>query len=178
MNSEFAERLKLAFDNATMAEIARRIGVPHATIRNYFQGRMPAADVLIKIGEHTGVSLNWLLTGQGPVHVTATRRVDLDRLLEERIVEVVERVLGERGVTVAEDLGSIDQPPAFDVIGAIRRFGNPQMVMSEWFRHEGREYPEDYGVVFFQGWDSFTAEEKVDAVRDAKKVLDRTLRQQ
>jgi hypothetical protein len=48
--------------------------------------------------------------------------------------------------------------------------------MSEWFRHEGREYPQDFGVVFFQGWESFTESEKLDAVRDARKVLDRTLR--
>ena len=59
MNTDFTERLKQAFDHATMAEIARRIDVPHATIRNYFQGRMPAPDVLIKIAGNTGVSLNW-----------------------------------------------------------------------------------------------------------------------
>ncbi len=177
MNSDFTERLKIAFDHATMAEIARRIEVPHATIRNYFQGRMPAADVLIKIAQHTGVSLNWLLTGSGAMFAVAKRPADLDRLLEERIVQVVERLLGERGINLAEDLGAIDEPPPYDVVGAIRRFGDPQQVMSDWFAHEGREYPADFGVAFFQGWESFTADEKVDAVRDAKKVLDRTLRQ-
>ena len=39
-----------------------------------------------------------------------------------------------------------------------------------------REYPEDYGVVFFQGWSSYSKAEKIEAVRDAKKVLDRTLK--
>lgn len=177
MNSDFTERLKLAFDNATMAEIARRIEVPHATIRNYFQGRMPAADVLIKIAQSTGVSLNWLLTGSGAVYAGAERPVNLDRLIEERIVSVVERLLTERGIAPAEDLGTIDEPPVFDVVAAIRRLGDPQLVMGDWFRYEGREYPGDFGVAFFQGWESFTADEKVDAVRDAKKVLDRTLRQ-
>ena len=177
MSSDFTERLKLAFDQATMAEIARRIEVPHATIRNYFQGRMPAADVLIKIARNTGVSLNWLLTGAGTMYVSAERPVDLDRLLEERIVGVVERILGERGIGPAEDLGTIDEPPPFDVVAAIKRLGDPHQVMNEWFRHEGREYPEDFGLAFFQGWESFSAEEKLDAVRDAKKVLDRTLRQ-
>jgi AcrR family transcriptional regulator len=176
MNRDFTERLKQAFDNATMAEIARRIDVPHATIRNYFQGRMPAPDVLIKIADNTGVSLNWLLTGKGPVFLAGERPVDLDRLLEERVVNIVQRILSERGVSVAEDLGTIDEPPAFDIVGAVMRYGDPQKVMSEWFRHEGREYPADFGVVFFQGWESFTHEEKLDAVRDAKKVLDRTLR--
>jgi transcriptional regulator with XRE-family HTH domain len=176
MNRDFTERLKQAFNYATMAEIARQISVPHATIRNYFQGRMPAPDVLIKIADSTGVSLNWLLTGKGAMYLAGERPIDLDRLLEERVVAIVQRILSERGVSVAEDLGTIDEPPAFDVVGAVMRYGDPQRVMSEWFRHEGREYPADFGVVFFQGWESFTHEERLDAVRDAKKVLDRTLR--
>src|SRR5690606_18488924 len=57
----FQERLSSAFGNASMAEIARRINAPHATVRNYFQGRMPAPEVLIKIANETNVSLNWLL---------------------------------------------------------------------------------------------------------------------
>ncbi|MGD9561768.1 MAG: helix-turn-helix domain-containing protein [Pyrinomonadaceae bacterium] len=176
MNDEFAERLKRAFDDATMAEIARQLDVPHATIRNYFHGRMPAPEVLIKIATRTGISLNWLLTGKGPVYMAGERPVDLDRLLEDRVVMIVQRMLSERGVSVAEDLGTIDEPPAFDIVGAVMRYGDPQRVMSEWFQHEGREYPADFGVVFFQGWESFTHEERLDAVRDAKKVLDRTLR--
>lgn len=47
--------------------------------------------------------------------------------------------------------------------------------MSEWFRFEGRKYPKDFGVVFFAGWESYTEREKLDAIRDAKKVLDRNL---
>jgi len=31
-------------------------------------------------------------------------------------------------------------------------------------------------VAFFSGWESYTADEKAEAIRDAKKVLDRTLR--
>jgi hypothetical protein len=47
--------------------------------------------------------------------------------------------------------------------------------MAEWFRFEGKKYPKDFGIVFFQGWESFTQSERLDAIRDAKKVLDRTL---
>ena len=46
--------------------------------------------------------------------------------------------------------------------------------MQEWFRHAGREYPDDYGVVFFRGWEAFTTRQKAEAVRDAKRVLDRS----
>ena len=176
MDPRFTDRLKMAFDNASMAEIARRIGVPHATIRNYFHGRMPAPEVLIKIAEHTGVSLNWLLAGLGPMYISSERKLDLDEIFEKRITDVVERLLNERGISAVEELGAIDQLPAFDVDAAVSRLGDPHKVMSEWFKHEGREYPRDFGLVFFQGWDGFTREEKIDAIHDAKKVLDRTLR--
>ena len=176
MGDEFTERLRQAFDFASMAEIARRISVPHATIRNYFQGRMPAPDVLIKIANQTHVSLNWLLTGSGEMYVSGSKPIDLDSLLEERIAEIVERMLAERGIAGVVDLGNVDVLPGFDVESAVAKYGDPQRVMSEWFKHEGRDYPRDFGVVFFQGWESFKPDEKLDAVRDAKKVLDRTLK--
>ena len=77
MANEFSERLGEAFDFATMAAIARRLGVPHATVRNYFGGRMPSPEVLIKIARETNVSLNWLLTGTGERFVRYDRPIDL-----------------------------------------------------------------------------------------------------
>lgn len=35
-------------------------------MRNYFNGRLPATDILTKIANETGVSLTWLLTEKGP----------------------------------------------------------------------------------------------------------------
>jgi|SRR5215203_4270887 len=174
MANEFSERLGEAFDKATMAVIARRLGVPHATVRNYFGGRMPSPEVLIKIARETNVSLNWLLTGTGEKFVRYDRAVDLGAVLERKIEQIVDAKLAERlGTTVPKPRPAV---PEFDVEGAVRRLNDPQRVMSEWFAFEGREYPQDFGVVFFQGWESFSEGEKLDAVRDARKVLDRTLR--
>lgn len=176
MSEEFIQRLQRAFDYASMAEIARRIGVPHATVRNYFQGRLPAPDVLIKIANETNVSLNWLLTGKGEMFLASNPKLDIDRILEERILDIVERRLSERSGSSVQYLGSVDAPPSFDIEGAIEKYNDPQKVMGEWFKHEGRKYPKDYGVVFFQGWETYSDAEKTEAVRDAKKVLDRTLK--
>jgi transcriptional regulator with XRE-family HTH domain len=160
-----------------MADIARRLELPHATVRNYFQGRMPAPEVLIKIANETNVSLNWLLTGKGELYASGAQAFDLDRIFERKIEELIDRKLAERSIgVVIDDLGDVDARPEFDVGKAIREFNDPRLVMNEWFRHEGRKYPEDYGVVFFQGWETYTDDEKLDAVRDAKKVLDRTLK--
>ncbi|HMJ07963.1 MAG TPA: helix-turn-helix domain-containing protein [Pyrinomonadaceae bacterium] len=175
MNNPFSERLGEAFDFATMAAIARRLGVPHATVRNYFGGRMPSPEVLIKIAGETNVSLNWLLTGSGEKFVRYDRPLDLGLVLEQKISQIVDAKLAER---LGESRAVMPRPAAteFDVESAVRRLNDPERVMSEWFRHEGREYPQDFGVVFFQGWESFSPAEKLDAVRDARKVLDRTLR--
>ncbi len=176
MNEDFVARLRHAFGYAKMAEIARRIGVPHATVRNYFTGRMPAPNVLMKIAAETNVSLNWLLLGKGEIFVEPAESADLNRLIDRRIEAAIERKLAALNGNEVQNLGAIDEAPAFDVEACVRRLNNPQQIMIEWFRHEGRDYPEDFGVIFFQGWESYSPEEKVEAVRDAKKVLDRTLK--
>jgi transcriptional regulator with XRE-family HTH domain len=174
MNEDFVERLRRTFENETMADIARRIGVPHATIRNYFQGRLPAAEVLIKIADETGVSLNWLLTGRGDMWMPGGRAIDLDALIDDRITAIVERKLAGRDDI--QELGRIDGKPAFDVASAVERLPDPHKIIKEWFKFEGRSAPADFGFVFFQGWESYSATEKTEAVRDAKRVLDRTLK--
>lgn len=169
-NRDFVDRLLRAFDNATMAEVARRLKIPHATVRNYYRGRLPAPDVLIKIANETGVSLNWLLIGTGQMYADLSR-VGLGRFIEEKIDEMIDRKLGE----LDAHSPAIYVHRAFDVDAAVRSYDDPQRVMSEWFRSERREAPADYGIAFFQGWESFTHEQKVTAVRDAKMMLDRAL---
>lgn len=58
----------------TIADVARKLQVPHPTARNYVQGgRLPAADILIRIAEETNVSLDWLLLGQGSKYRSETQ---------------------------------------------------------------------------------------------------------
>jgi transcriptional regulator with XRE-family HTH domain len=176
MNTEFIARLNRTFDRATMAEVARRLKIPHATVRNYYkEGRLPAPEVLIKIANETGVSLNWLLTGAGDMYGTDRPRIGLGRFIEETIEELIEQKLASISHPV-QDLGSGDEGREFDVAAAVHEHDDPQKIMSVWFNHEGRDYPEDFGVVFFQGWHSFSADEKIEAVHDAKRVLDRSLK--
>jgi transcriptional regulator with XRE-family HTH domain len=173
MNREFIARLNTAFQHASMADVARQLGVPHATVRNYYLGRLPSPDVLIKIAKETGVSLNWLLMGTGEIYISDAPRLGLGPMIERRIEEIVDRRLNER---LGRAFGHPNEGErVFDVASAIERLGDPQSVMGEWFRFEGREYPSDYGVVFFKGWEAFSSEERVAAVRDAKRVLDRSL---
>jgi len=175
MEEQFQDRLKKMFNFASMADIARIIEVPHATVRNYFAGRLPAPEVLIKIANATNISLNWLLLGQGEMYAGKRRQLDINRLLEDKIDEILERKLGAQTMPVL-NLGTIDSRPPFDVENAVRKYSDPQKVMNEWFKHEGRRVPKDYAVIFFQGWESFNEDERIEALRDAKKVLDRALK--
>ena len=173
MSRDFINRLHIAFDNASMAEVARRLKIPHATVRNYYQGRLPAPEVLIKIATETGVSLNWLLIGTGEIYAGQNPPISLGKFIEDRIGEIIDQRLAK--FTGIQDLGAADGAATFDVEAAVLRLDDPQLVMDEWFRHEGREYPPGYGVIFFQGWETFSRENKVVAVRDAKRVLERSL---
>ena len=175
MNKEFIARLNRTFAHASMAEVARRLGVPHATVRNYFQGRLPSPEVLIKIAHETGISLNWLLAGTGEVYAGSAKNVELGRLIEDRIGEIVDEKLASFRDSRVTDLGTIDAVRDFDVDDAIRRLGDPQRVMNAWFAFDGRECPQDFGVVFFRGWETFAPDEKATAIRDARRVLDRSL---
>ncbi len=176
MNEEFRSRLLKVFDNASMAEIARRLRIPHATVRNYFGGRLPATEVLIKIAHETGVSINWLLLGRGEMYAGDLPPIDLGRFIEEKIEELIDKKLAGTDTRRQRQTLPSDVDDVFDLERALDLNDDPQYVMSEWLRHEGRRFPSDYGVVFFGGWHSFSRTEKIDALRDAKNVLDRNMR--
>lgn len=172
VNKDFVLRLDRTFEHESMADVARRLGIPHATVRNYYQGRLPAPEVLIKIANVTNVSLNWLLTGKGEMYGNQKPAVGLGRFIEDKVTEIVDKRLAVLRLGGVQDLGSID---AFDVEAAIVSNDDPIRVMNDWFAIEGRESVSDFGVLFFKGWESFTLDEKIAAVKDAKRIVDRSL---
>ncbi len=98
MDLEYIERLNKAFNYDTMADVARRLGLPHATIRNYFrEGRIPAPDVLIKIANETSVSINWLLMGTGDMYAVRRPPIGLGQFIEEKINEIIDQKLAGLG---------------------------------------------------------------------------------
>ena len=83
---DFAARLAVACKTSEPAEIARLLEVTYQTAKNYLDGRLPAAEVLITIAVKTEVSLNWLLTGEGAAfnEETAVQRKPQTPPLEEK----------------------------------------------------------------------------------------------
>lgn len=177
MDRGFIDRLNQTFDRATMAEVARRLKIPHATVRNYYkEGRLPAPEVLIKIAGETGVSLNWLLTGSGDVYAGQVPPIGLGKFLEQKIAEMIDTKFAshrsQQDSPAPEKTRALDD---FDLEAAIIRFDEPERILDEWFTHEGRRAPHDLGLAFFRGWESFPVRDKMAAIRDAKKLLNRIL---
>lgn len=65
-----SERLKQVLDakNMTVTEFSNVTGISYRSAMNYLnEGRDPNVDALIKIYNGLGVSITWLLTGDGTV---------------------------------------------------------------------------------------------------------------
>jgi transcriptional regulator with XRE-family HTH domain len=200
--STFGERLRKAFNDASNAEIARKIGVSEPAVGNYIKGRIPDADRLIEISNLTGCSLHWLLTGEGkwsvirdhpqdayidpdhpsdwkeqpdhpndayvdPVHPSDyaefTGRTKLANAFESRIREIVREELA----AVAEHIHE------YDVEAAVQKYDNAQTVLAEWYAHDRLDAPPAIGAIAFDGWATYTLEEKINEIRAARGIMDR-----
>lgn len=97
-----AARLRSVIDDRGMSikEASEVVGIPYRTLQNYLLGeREPNAKAMAAIRTHLGISLDWLLTGEGSMFrgVSAespdTQTVNQQ---EEAILELF-RSLGEAG---------------------------------------------------------------------------------
>ncbi len=61
----------------------------------------------------------------------------------------------------------------FDLAAAIQTLNNPSAVLNAWYKHDGLSAYDDYSPQFFHGWDGLTLDERVEAVTDVRRVLDR-----
>ncbi len=119
------------------------------------------------------------------VQETIRRQIEEIAADEDRPVGYVARELMIRGIALYRldgklrdeslplNLGSIDE---FGLTKALAESDDPHHIMKEWFAFEGRKMPRDYSVIFFNGWETFSPDDKAEALKDAKKVLDRSLR--
>jgi hypothetical protein len=59
------------------------LNISYQSAKNYLDGRLPSAEVLLKISERTSYSIDWLLTGTGPEKIDSAPSVDLGLTLEQ-----------------------------------------------------------------------------------------------
>lgn len=109
---DFRARLALIIGAEEPYVWAKRVGIPSATFaRVWTQGVAPKAPHLKRIREVTGVSIDWLLTGEGPMRtdeagsavvpfpIGPQKEVPpaLDRPLLEQVISQVEEWLENNG---------------------------------------------------------------------------------
>lgn len=94
---ERLRELRKQCGDPSRAELAARLGVSEKTIGNYERGdNEPPASILLIFQEQLGVSLHWLVTGEGDMFSTPTSvlnyaaemQVDIMRLLTRLVVRL------------------------------------------------------------------------------------------
>lgn len=63
--NDFVKRFVEIFGTSEASEISRLLDISYQAARNYLDGRLPDAYVLLTIAEKTPYSIHWLLTGRG-----------------------------------------------------------------------------------------------------------------
>lgn len=102
----FADRLKDACGTDEVAEIARTISRPYQTVKNYLTSdRKPDRELLLAIHKSTGVSIHWLLTGEGSREVggeTLIGSTPARMTLDEAQIVFIERLATFEDVSFGE----------------------------------------------------------------------------
>lgn len=131
--SSIADRLQELIGDGSVNGFAKQWGVSGTGLRSYLEGSIPSADKAARIAEKAGVSLLWLITGEGPKYPTgAGNSADLGGFSEHqapyaagpdpellgRIVDRIAKVYREEGVRLADvDLGRLAAERYAEVVG-------------------------------------------------------------
>lgn len=74
---ERADRLQRAMQGKTQAWLAGRIGVATSSVNGYLQGKVPPADVALRICDVLAIDIRWYLSGQASVAEAGERVVQV-----------------------------------------------------------------------------------------------------
>ncbi len=76
------KRILDAFGQKKPPEIARTLGIEKQAVYKWRDGGIPGLDTLTKICASTGVSLHWLLYGEGPKRISESRSWEIANFLQ------------------------------------------------------------------------------------------------
>ena len=102
----FSQRLKQAIGNRSIHSVAKSCGMSDSLIRKYLSGSLPGLDKALILAKETGVSLEWLATGQAPPEHQPESALIKDLLDVERMEEVIaktRRNFLDRGIRLAPE---------------------------------------------------------------------------
>lgn len=92
----FSERLKTVRGYLTQADFAKSLGITQRAIVNYEAGdRIPANRIFLKICEKYRINKEWLLTGEGSMHI-ASKSSEISAISEAKNPQVVDFIMEEQ----------------------------------------------------------------------------------
>ncbi|WP_304524939.1 helix-turn-helix domain-containing protein [Halomonas sp. I5-271120] len=102
----FSKRLKQAIGNRSIHSIAKSCGMSDSLIRKYLTGSLPGLDKALILAVETGVSLEWLATGQElpekqPKSVSVKPSLDVERM--EAVIAKTRRNFLDRGISLSPE---------------------------------------------------------------------------
>lgn len=72
MNISLRLKRVVEISGMSITGFAEKCGVPYSSMQNYLRGeREPKVDALVSISSHMGISIDWLLTGEGAMYKSA-----------------------------------------------------------------------------------------------------------
>lgn len=132
--TSFRDRLSSVVERVgSAAELARRSGISDRSIRGYIAGETePKADVVVRLAVAAGVSVEWLLTGEGEPLVTGRGGAPREGYVHLPLYDVRAAAGGGR---------SVDEERVVNVL-AFRE---------DWIRSELRARPQDLSLIYVEG---------------------------
>ncbi len=101
LSPEFSIRFIEVCGSDRPAIIKRLLNISYQAAKNYLSGRIPDAQVLLKIAQNTEYSIHWLLTGRGKKFIEAENHQDtpiLSRQIEASVRRICVEVINEINV--------------------------------------------------------------------------------
>jgi len=103
-------RAAIEAQGLTLKQAAEKSGIPYSSLQNWAGGhRDPRPDALIGLGSQLGISIDWLLTGEGEMlrrnataHPDQDERAEYDMPPPERVLLELYRSLDEDGQRAVE----------------------------------------------------------------------------
>lgn len=74
----------------TQNDLAEKLEVTQPAVSKYLQGRVPPPAVLIKLSQLSGLSIEWLLTGEAPAR--GTSKISENKVVYGRPVMLAEKI--------------------------------------------------------------------------------------
>lgn len=113
-NEDFVSRLVDVCKTNEPAELSRLLGISYQGAKNYLEGRLPDAKVLVTIVEKTQCSLNWLLTGKGEKSLKPSK-LGFNEVFDSKLKESIQELL-IRGAVTVQDVDEDSQQAEYVVL--------------------------------------------------------------